>query len=486
MSFNIPKRPLPLPPRDVVPAKPVNKTEDKKGIYFEQNRNVIAQVEQAAIHEATETIGGHGGFRLATVTVDGQTHEVFLKKYDPVEHQNYEIIQHSALTSGKNALLEFLPRSYGKVSIDGKEYLVLENLYRATTNGQSQIADVKLSAGGIASQEEMLATRNKEKKARTFARMQQESLESPGIMVAAHGPKFLRTLKYADSIKLLQANIASSKPPATPDQLEKLNKDLKRLQSALDTSPLGFIGASLFIFRDNATGDFRIYLGDPAHAIINNEQVAQNTPEITNMFIGTKEDVIKRIDQNKESIGVVIEVVTSVKVEKAAKKTGATALNEWQRTPSKQTKKLKSRVEDKVAGSEQKTGTQITRAVSRTKIFISPPKPSSIEDTGATPRALLRRHSTNGRITRVLKRTQSELSSITNRKESTPRSENTPDKTFTKVLSENENQKMNTITEKLIRLGKTFKSGNEPIKFKENPLADIDGQNTNPLYIPPE
>lgn len=283
------------------------RSEGKKGVktptpqeaFEKENKEVCAEVIRAKTEEAIGTSGGHGGFRTATVTLNDTTeHHVFLKKYDPVEHSNYEVFQDLLPETG--SLRDFMARCYGKVTIGNQEYLVLENL----SIGSTQVADVKLSKGGIVSSKELQATGRKKSKI-TRLRQMVEGEAAPGIMVAKEGPRALRTFNYPRSISLLQEALFSAKPtPPTPEQLRNLNAQLEKLQNSLTQSPGGVIGASLFMYRDNVSGDFTVFIGDPAHVIFDNA-TAVSKSDRTTLYTGSNREVSERISANRESIELI-------------------------------------------------------------------------------------------------------------------------------------------------------------------------------------
>ena len=228
---------------------------------------------------ASQDLGGHGGTFLAKITLaDGTVHSLFLKPKDDIEYQNYQLIKHLSPD-----LLEFMPKVYGEVQIEGQKYIVMENT-RSGSDGTTlqQLADVKLAGklrnvpdfNPIADQNEMVVTRGKEKGYLDYKQQQIGAESAPGYMVA-WGEKYLRMFNYVDS----KENLLSTLEGTTPDQLNGLYNSLRLLSKTLIDSNIALIGASIILIKQQ-DGSIKPLLIDPAHMIVDPQQrneVAQNT-----------------------------------------------------------------------------------------------------------------------------------------------------------------------------------------------------------------
>ena len=294
-----------------------------------ENDAVLAAVKNADLQKIGGE-GGHGGFMKGTVTVDGQERSVFLKPLDKAESSNYAFLQKNA----SSKLQEFMPRVYGKVDRDGKEFLVMQDLY---SGGRKQIADVKLSKGGIVSQDEMQATRGKPKKLTTWLRMTLEPKLSPGFMVA-QGAKWQRTFLYFRSDSALKEKLGAG---VDTKKLEKLSGKLGELEAAMEKSPMAFIGASLFIFKDK-NGDYSVHLGDPAHAQVKpgvNSEIqdlyhgASNSGDPVKDTQNKAAEFSDRITANRDSIQAIRKTIDTKIAEEKTKQISSGKLNAQGLTP---------------------------------------------------------------------------------------------------------------------------------------------------------
>ena len=220
-------------------------------------------------------VGGHGGFYAGKVTdSQGEEHHLFLKPLDPVEGVNYEFLQVTTSSlKGERTVLSFMPHVYGSVEIEGKTYMVMENL--RVKDGE-QIVDLKLVKGGQSDPDELKATRGKTKGvAVRIVHLFQTAVAGDFLTLTESQSKLGRTLGAGSSWERLEEILKTTLGQwEHNDQIESignLQKEMEQLVESMKKSSMAFIGASVFVFvKDQA---FKIYLADPAHAIADDREV---------------------------------------------------------------------------------------------------------------------------------------------------------------------------------------------------------------------
>lgn len=254
---------------------------------------------------ASQDLGGHGGTKLVTVNEGGQKHELFLKPKDEVELRNYKIINQLDPNLSK-----FMPRVYGEIRIDNKEYLVMENTRKSQEgHGLKQLADIKLSGkidgksefNPIYDKNETVTTRGKEKGRLNAWQMGKGAALAPDGFMVAHGPKIARLFNYRNSSE----NLRKSLQNASSDNLLKLGKSLKEIQDVLDKSPIALIGASI-ILVEQEDQSIKALLIDPAHIQVDEskrQDVESNlsSEEHAKVYYGKPEVEEDRFSDQKQS-----------------------------------------------------------------------------------------------------------------------------------------------------------------------------------------
>lgn len=129
-----------------------------------QNKAVCNELANGKVENFTpiKTSGGHGGFCTADVTVAGKTVHLFLKPFDPAEFNNFYFIQLCCAGQEEKSILKYMPRVYGEVTLNGTQYMVMQNLFLTDDNKSwKQVADLKMTKGGQYDDSELEATEQK-------------------------------------------------------------------------------------------------------------------------------------------------------------------------------------------------------------------------------------------------------------------------------------------------------------------------------------
>ncbi|MBS0651000.1 MAG: hypothetical protein JSR93_07560 [Verrucomicrobia bacterium] len=267
----------------------------------EPNNQVVtpSQVPASFEYKVSQDVGGHGGTKKVKIEYNGKTYPLFLKPKDPVETRGYEAIKKSDSRTDADVprLEEFMPVTYGTVTIGGREYLIMEDI----CEGNHPLFDAKLSAcipgtdlNPIANQDEFRATRATTKNPLDYGRMRLEALSSPGYMI--YVPiKALRFFNFHRSKQMLTEKLRNH----DIGKLQQLVKDLTRLKEAMDASDIAFIGASVFFLNDG----FKLI--DPAHLQINPSQ-QQDYQGLGSLYYGTEQQYNLQRQSNQLSIDALI------------------------------------------------------------------------------------------------------------------------------------------------------------------------------------
>lgn len=278
------------PPPDRPPSPPKkNESTPAKSEFQATNEAVIKALTTSSDIKLKpiQTGGGHGGFYLATVTINNsqgvdETKNLFLKPFDEAEFNNFYFIQKRCERREDTSILKYMPRVYGEATIEveaGKEtqFMVMASLISTDDNKKwDQVADLKMTAGGQYHNAELDAT-NRDKSLLTRGLLSLQANRSKDF-IAVEKSKIKRTFNavlkkneavFTDSLKNALKNIPEIHQKEMLDnlidQLSELSKFVKD-----KSSPMGFIGASIFIFaskNDPETKDFKVYLADPAHGL---------------------------------------------------------------------------------------------------------------------------------------------------------------------------------------------------------------------------
>lgn len=224
--------------------------------------------------------GGHGGFYVAEVSIINsktglqETKKLFLKPFDSCEFNNFDFIQKYCAGKEEGSILKYMPRVYGqatlKVNGNDVNFMVMENLRSDGAKEWTQVADLKMTKGGQYNLNELWAT------GRTKGILDQKLLIFQGAVaenfLTLHTNPIKRTTNAVKGTeKAFQKNLLKALDKMNQADripaLKKLGDQLDRLGSLIDNydSPMGFIGASVFIFASG--NEFKIYLADPAHGI---------------------------------------------------------------------------------------------------------------------------------------------------------------------------------------------------------------------------
>ncbi len=219
--------------------------------------------------EGSKDMGGHGGTYLASVSIGKTNYPVFLKPIDETEARNYSIINKLAPDVAK-----FMSRFYGEVEIEGKRYLVLENIRKGKESTFEQLADIKLAGkvegrkfNPIADQKEMQITRGETKNRFDFFQMGAGAKKATFGFMVASGPKCLRIFNYSKS----KENVLNALQGVSSEKLCELKINIRKLQNALMKSPIALIGASI-IFLKLGDGSVKPLLIDPAHMVVSSDK----------------------------------------------------------------------------------------------------------------------------------------------------------------------------------------------------------------------
>ncbi len=274
------------------------------------NKAVIDTLQSGNYQDFDEIVtgGGHGGFHVATVKIINpqtqveETKKLFLKPFDSAEFNNFDFIQKRCQGREDESILKYMPRVYGEATLpleSGKmqRFMVMGNLFSTDDNKKwGQVADLKMTKGGQYDADELAAT-GRTKSLPDRALLTAQAALAPDYLTL-HKSKIQRSLNAADSpgafrenLRSAVANIPAKRLVGAIDGLLEQLTDLSNLIKH-ETSPMGFIGASIFIFLSKPeTGrqEFKIFLADPAHGIA--EPSAKGISSITdeqrkNMYWG--------------------------------------------------------------------------------------------------------------------------------------------------------------------------------------------------------
>ncbi len=295
-------RSRPPSPSSEVRSSPKPSSDDLKNFYsFSKSKfpQINLSREQITALTPSKDQGGHGGTFKGPLTLEGTTHQVFLKPFDGVETKNYELIQ-----SKSPKLSEFMPKIHGLTTIGKKQFLIMENT-RISGDGNElkQYGDIKIAGkvkgldNLIADQEEMLATRGKKKSYGDYTQMKAGANKAPGFLFYKDDPvvgAVGRFLHFPNSKENLHKKLKEAKP--TEAQLLKLASKITKLQSCLKDSGIALIGGSVIIIQDEQ-GNLHPKLIDPAH-VQYDPSSKENSEDQRCLFLGTEEKFLARRESN--------------------------------------------------------------------------------------------------------------------------------------------------------------------------------------------
>ena len=269
-----------------------------KGVQKENQAVTNALAEQQVALEKTEASGGKGGFKKATVVVDGKEYKLFLKPIDSYEFSNYKFIQDVCEGNEGNSILEYMPRIYGRFG----DYMIMEDL---TAGGWKQMADLKMSAGGQSDTDELTYTN----RPKGFLEDQVMQLQNRNALqfLFLDKNKVKRTLNALEGSEKLFAESLQNLPN---EALESLIAQFEELDTLLKDSPVAFIGASIFLFISEDGRQVKVLLADPAHCIAHPRAATADT----NVYIASDESKFtERLKCNSSAIKTMAAVVKTVK-----------------------------------------------------------------------------------------------------------------------------------------------------------------------------
>ncbi len=281
----------------------------QKSAFQKENEAVLQALAKSSLEEA-EVSGGKGGFCKATVVIDGRARELFLKKIDEYEFSNYAFVQKECAGKEDESILKYMPRVYGRF----QNYIVMENLRSSDGKEWTQLADLKISAGGQSDQEELAAT-NRPKGYFEMAVMLAQDKAAPNFL-------FLEKSKVMRSVNALMGSeeifaTALRKATLPLSVLMKMRNELTELLQLLTNSPMAFIGCSIFIFVSEDRKDVKIRLADPAHGIAKPGTESKDK----NVFYAFQESKFEdRLKANKQAVGEMIARVSAMIPQVPAKK----------------------------------------------------------------------------------------------------------------------------------------------------------------------
>jgi len=213
---------------------------------------------QAGDLEKSIDQGGKGRTLKISKAVNGKF--IFLKPKlpDGTEGRNYQVIQKNP------GISKWMPAIFGEISINGKAFLVFENIRKDGQGDElAQVADIKLAGktselnNAIASNREMKVTRGRHKTWHNKLWMKITTLLAPNFLLTNGG---VRLIDYIRSKKILQSSLKKT----SPQSIQKLLKDLTQMKVDLKKSNFALIGASIALIKEK-DGSIRAVLIDPAH-----------------------------------------------------------------------------------------------------------------------------------------------------------------------------------------------------------------------------
>ena len=233
--------------------------------------NAIFPKTNKAIHglkaddfETSKDVGGHGGAIRSKKPIDGKYLFLKPKTADGTESTNYKIINMD------KDLAKWMPKVYGEMEINGRSYLVMENMRKSVDGSEmQQLVDIKLAGKvdglnkAIANSKEMKITRGGKKSAVTKLWMRFVTSIAPHYLITNGG---IRLFDYFQSKTLLKESLAG----ISSEHLEKLLEDLIQMQRDIAQSGIAFIGASIALIRQK-DGSVKPVLIDPAHIQCSND-----------------------------------------------------------------------------------------------------------------------------------------------------------------------------------------------------------------------
>jgi len=234
--------------------------------YGTENETTCGMLKNLKPDDFVQSIdqGGHGGAMKIKRSINGE--HVFLKPKTPdgTEARNYKIIS----TDPKVA--RWMPRVYGEAKINGRSFLIMENI-RKSVNGRElpQLGDIKLAGqveglnNPIGNSKEMMVTRGGQKTFITKLWMKFISAIAPGYLITNGGCRLLNYIQGKEILKDSLRNIPTRK-------LNILLTDLIRMRDDINDSGIALIGASIaLIYQEN--GSVKAVLIDPAHIQCSNK-----------------------------------------------------------------------------------------------------------------------------------------------------------------------------------------------------------------------
>ena len=273
-----------VPPPDHPPSPPLL---NQATPFQATNAAVIKELTTSNdIHlKSIQTGGGHGGFYLATVTIRNsqgvdETKKLFLKPFDQAEFNNFYFIQKRCEGREDSSILKYMPRVYGEATINvdkenKTQFMVMENLFASDDGKQwSQVADLKMTKGGQYDRDELIAT-GRTKGLPSQVVMAAQTKLAPDFLTLDKS-KLQRSINAIDSPLAFTQNLVDALADMPNNDKLVILSDLKSQLSELSelvkdkTSPMGFIGASVFIFISKTKDhepEVKIRLADPAHGI---------------------------------------------------------------------------------------------------------------------------------------------------------------------------------------------------------------------------
>ncbi len=270
---------------------------------IQKSNNIEVTMTSITNIQKSNDLGGHGGTLTAEV---GKTH-CFLKPMDVTEYKNYKTLQ-----SSNQKITQYMPQFFGETIVNGKSYMILENLLWNGTDTFKPLADIKLSGKvdgihPIASQDEMRITRGHEKGLLDREWMRLSAQNSPNYMIV-QGKGLERFNNYKKSDEIL-SNICKN---ITPKNKKKLIEDLHTIKMFIIFGDVAFIGSSILLVQNPTDESVRPVLIDPAHVQYGRKIIGSTATENTSKLFSetmAPEKYKKRIKSNFISINAIIKTI---------------------------------------------------------------------------------------------------------------------------------------------------------------------------------